>query len=305
MAKVESSDSHQFSVESLLAAVVEVPGVRDARVNTSAGGDRSLQLDISEGANEFVVAEQVTRLLDERFALTIDAGHRLAITAQDSTPSMLRQGPERAVRLERVQAIAGGLDSEVQVKLSCAGKKVSGTSSGPASERALLRTTAEATLSALAEVLEEHARLGLDYADIIDVGGDRIVLTLVTFLTPGRTERLCGNALVKGDAAHAAARATLDALNRRLDSFLAVRNSRSTPPSEQPALPAPERFVEAGASAYSREVVVAKGRHSAERSDEPAEASGSSVVPYVARKPSLVPGSIMPPYPEPLPPEWS
>lgn len=305
--KVESSGPGRISVESLLSAVIEVPGVRDARVNTAAGGDRSLQLDLAEGANEFAVAEQVTQLLDERFSLTIDAGHRLAITAQESSHAVFGHGPARAVRLERVQATASGLDSEVRVTLFCDGNAVRGLANGPASERALLRTTAEATLSAVAELLEDHARVGLEYADIIDVGGDRIVLILVTFLTPGRTERLCGNALVKGDATHAAARATLDALNRRLDSFLTARAPKAhvSESGSKPALTShAEPETDQPAHRHSREVVVAQGRHSAERSDAES-GNGSSVVPYVARRRSLVPGSIMPPYPDPLPPEWT
>ena len=57
------------AVTALLNAVRAVAGVRHAELRTAAGGDRTLHLDLIDGADEAAVAWSVTRILDEEKVL--------------------------------------------------------------------------------------------------------------------------------------------------------------------------------------------------------------------------------------------
>ena len=233
-------------VEALLAAVREVPGVRDAVLRTAAEGDRTLRLDLLDGADPDAVAEQVARLLDERLGLTaelmpdrhspldthtspdaqtpFDAQTPLEQTPLDqhalADQAAVRSAPARRVLLQRLQVVVGGLDATVEVGLAAGASVASGHAVAPAVESAVLRAVATATLAAIDRLVPARGRCGLDSAEVVEIGRDRIAVVVVTLVTQGRVDRLAGAAVVRGDARQAIARAVLGALNRRLDALI-------------------------------------------------------------------------------------
>jgi hypothetical protein len=211
-------------VGDLLATVLAVPGVRDAQVRTSADGDRTLRLDLIEGADGVAVAAEVSRVLDERLGLMIDPAVVAATEGGAETSVGIEaapvDAPSRRVLMNRLQVVTGGLDVSVEVGLSAADEKVVGTAVGPAVESAILRAVATATLGAVDALIDGRGRCGLDQAEVTEIGSDRLAVAVVTLLTPGRVDRLAGAAVVRGDARQAMVRAVLGALNRRLDVLL-------------------------------------------------------------------------------------
>ncbi len=209
-------------VSALLAAVRAVPGVRDAQVRTSADGDRTLRLDLADGADGITVAALVSQVLDERLGVVVDPTRSYlvedAAAKQEHPPPV--DAPRRRVLMERLQVVTGGLDASVEVILGSAERKVVGTATGPAVEPAVLRTVATATLNAVDQLVEGRGRCGLDQAEVTEIGSDRVALAVVTLLTPGRMDRLAGAVLVRGDARQAMVRAVLAALNRRLEALV-------------------------------------------------------------------------------------
>jgi hypothetical protein len=79
---------------------------------------------------------------------------------------------------------------------------------------------ATATLRALEEVVGAAARFELEQLEINQLGPDRAVVVVVAMLTKLGSERLTGVSVVREDVRQAVIRATLDALNRRLESLL-------------------------------------------------------------------------------------
>lgn len=231
-----SGHPRPVGVAALLNAVHAVAGVRDAELRTAAGGDRTLHLDLVDGADEAAVAWSVTRILDERLGVEVDQTRSVLVDdGVDEARSVPLDGPQRRVHLERLQVVTGGLDVRVDVALATAQARVVGSASGPAVERTVLRTVAGATLNAVDALLEGRARCGLDQAELTDIGSDRLAIAVVTLLTPGQVDRLAGAALVRGDARQAMVRAVLSALNRRFESLLAEHSSNGWAASFPPA----------------------------------------------------------------------
>lgn len=248
-------------VSALLAAVRAVPGVRDAQVRTSADGDRTLRLDLADGADGVTVATLVSQVLDERLGVVVDPSRSFMVEDATSDEQQFQapvNAPRRRVLMERLQVVTGGLDASVEVSLTSATKKVVGSATGPAVEAAVLRTVASAALNAVDALIEGRGRCGLDQAEVAEIGSDRVAVAVVTLLTPGQVDRLAGAVLVRGDARQAMVRAVLAALNRRLEALVPGADGEvlpaqegsevetpaasEPPPAEQPAdaEPAPE-----------------------------------------------------------------
>ncbi len=210
-------------VSALLAAVRAVPGVRDAQVRTSADGDRTLRLDLADGADGVTVATLVSQVLDERLGVVVDPSRSFMVEDATSDEQQFQapvNAPRRRVLMERLQVVTGGLDASVEVSLASAAKKVVGSATGPAVEAAVLRTVASAALNAVDALIEGRGRCGLDQAEVAEIGSDRVAVAVVTLLTPGQVDRLAGAVLVRGDARQAMVRAVLAALNRRLEALV-------------------------------------------------------------------------------------
>ena len=207
-------------VAALLAAVRSVAGVRDAQVRTSADGDRTLRLELAEGADPAAVAAEVNAVLADRLGLFADPSRTVLGAGEPAgLLSLPLTAPARSVLVSRVQVTTGGLDATAQVVLTAGARTVTGTATGPAVEAAILRTVATATLHGVDQLLDGRARCGLDAAAVAEVGGDRVAVTVVTLLAEGGSDRIAGAALVRGDARQAMARAVLGSLNRRLDGL--------------------------------------------------------------------------------------
>ncbi len=82
------------------------------------------------------------------------------------------------------------------------------------------RAVATATLHAVEELLDGKARFELDLVELTPNGRDRAVIVALTMLSSGGSEKLTGAAGVREDVRQAAIRATLDALNRRVEHMV-------------------------------------------------------------------------------------
>jgi hypothetical protein len=150
------------------------------------------------------------------------AGVRPAEAAPAAEPPI--PGPRRHGRLAiaRLTLSADGLAVTAAVTLVRAGVEHTGTAEGPSTGTAVHRTVAEATLRAIAEVLGRDHRLDVDAVSITALGPEQVAVVQVTWLTAEGSERLTGASEVRDDVRQAVIRATLDAVNRRLTSALAL-----------------------------------------------------------------------------------
>jgi hypothetical protein len=213
----------------IVAALRDVPGVSDADVEPDAdGGMGLLRLGLEAGVDEVAVATSVGRLLRERFGLGVDAERvQIVEDAEVHPPSAVTDVEVPHQRLagrpaiSRMHLVSSGLDVTATVTLTSEGRTAAGEARGSASQSGVQRAVAGATLRAVEELSGDIARFELDHLEVSHLGSDRMVIVALTMLSSRGTERLTGAAAVREDVRQAVIRATLDALNRRLETLLA------------------------------------------------------------------------------------
>lgn len=138
----------------------------------------------------------------------------------ESTPSDERSPVSRPA-LDDVDVVERERDTVVVVTLSDAGRRVVGTTGTGHASGQVDRAAAEATLLALDELAPPgRAEWYVDRVELLGPPSPHrpaVVHVTVATRTAHGHELLAGSALVRTTSHEAAARATLDALNRRLD----------------------------------------------------------------------------------------
>lgn len=134
------------------------------------------------------------------------------------------------VVVDHVQVTSLGTDATVEVRLllSRGGQAIGsavGTGQGPAVDAYLLRLAATSAGSAVDELLavggDRRARCFVEHVTVVPFGVVEVAIVVLLLSYDGHTEQLTGSAIVSGDPRQAVVRATLAALNRRLESLLA------------------------------------------------------------------------------------
>jgi hypothetical protein len=231
----------------LVAALRTVEGVADAEVDPDEqGGLGTLRLGLVPGCDEAAVGARVSRVLREQFGLGVDAD-RVALVAPPEPPTPAAEPPpaaaaEQAATVEHVSEtrmvtlpqqragarpaiakmhlVSSGLDVTATVTLASGERTAVGEARGLASSSGVHRAVAMATLRAVEQLVGGSARVELEHLEVTTMGTERTVVVLLTLLTAQGGESLTGAATVRDDVRQAVIRATLDALNRRLEMLL-------------------------------------------------------------------------------------
>jgi hypothetical protein len=157
---------------------------------------------------------------------TRDSTTETTFGAQSGTTDsrLIETTPRVAVDQVRVSTL--GTDATVEVRLVTDGVPSVGAASGPAFDGYLLRLAAQAAASAIDGLVEAspkapQVRCFIDHAGVVPFGSVTVAVVVVLITGAGWVEQLVGSALVGGDPRQAIVRATLAAVNRRLESLLA------------------------------------------------------------------------------------
>ncbi|GAA3350711.1 hypothetical protein GCM10020358_77650 [Amorphoplanes nipponensis] len=135
-----------------------------------------------------------------------------------------RPGPR--VMIENVRVNTFGTEATVEVRLTVNGQVAAGEATGPAVDGYLLRLCATATAGAVDELLttSDHAdgpaRCFVEHAAAVQFGSMQVAVVVMLLSVGGWVEQLSGSAVITGDDRHAMVRATLNAVNRRLEALL-------------------------------------------------------------------------------------
>ena len=129
-------------------------------------------------------------------------------------------GGRGRLSIRRLQLVSAGVGVSTAVTLGLGEQDLTGSADAEADPSAVHRAVAVATLRALAAVLDSTATLTVDDVAITPIGTEHVVVVIVTLSTPQGIERLTGAAVVREDARQAVIRATLDAVNRRVEGLI-------------------------------------------------------------------------------------
>lgn len=131
------------------------------------------------------------------------------------------------VVIDHVQVSTFGFDANVEVHLLAGGESAAGFSTGPAVDGYVLRLCAVAAAAAVDELLRganrssDRGRCFVEHAAIVPFGNCEVATVVILLVCGGWVEQLAGSVLVAGDPRQAVVRATLAAVNRRLEALLA------------------------------------------------------------------------------------
>jgi hypothetical protein len=245
----EDGAAEDFDADAVLDAVKTVAGVRSAALRTNPHGAHTLRLDLSDDADPVQVSRVVARLLQERMGLsaapqhvphprtppdTLDgqatgpAASRWAASPARHSP-VIGERPE--VEIDQVQVHITGRDATVEVRLAAHGRFALGLASGPAIDSYVVRLAAVSAAKAIDELMREvgpepfddraASRCFVEHTGVVPFGSTEVAVVVVLLVSGGHVQQLSGSALVDGDSRHAAVRATLGAVHRRLDALLA------------------------------------------------------------------------------------
>jgi hypothetical protein len=145
---------------------------------------------------------------------------------QDEPHRVIRSAAGPRVVIDQVQVSTLGLDATVEVRLTSGGTPAIGVASGPAVDGYVLRLAAVAATAALDQLLatvdswEQPGRCFVEHAAVVPFGGVDVAVVVILLVCGTSAEQLTGSALVAGDPRQAVVRATLAAMNRRLDTLL-------------------------------------------------------------------------------------
>jgi hypothetical protein len=204
----------------IVAALRAVPGVCDADVEPGDDGEGLglLRVGLDPGADEVQVASNVGRVLRDQFGLGVDAD---AVQLVEDAETAAAPAPSSARPvISRMQLVSAGLEVTATVLLTFRDLEVAGDSTGTATQTGVLRAVATATVRALEQLISGQARFEIDQVAVSMAGPSRAVLVAVTMVSGSGSEHLTGAATVREDVRQATIRATLDALNRRLEPLL-------------------------------------------------------------------------------------
>jgi hypothetical protein len=167
------------------------------------------------------------------------AGPAGRATRTEASPNRPMPVPARAdgvgavrVVLDHVQVTTLGAEATIEVRLAVAGGAASGagakgTGQGPAVDAYLLRLAASAAGDAVDQLLVDPAsrtqrgRVFIEHVSVVPFGSVEVAVVVALLMCGPDAEQVSGSAIVTGDPRHAVVRATLSAVNRRLESLLA------------------------------------------------------------------------------------
>ncbi len=134
----------------------------------------------------------------------------------------LRRLPVARPEIRRVVEENLGDLRRVGVEIQGAGRVVRGEATERADNPTAFHTAARATISCIEQLVGQQMDVRLDHAASLRLENREIAIVVLTCLVEDREESFVGASFVGTRQSEAAARATLDALNRRIFSLSAV-----------------------------------------------------------------------------------
>jgi hypothetical protein len=198
-------------------ALGQVADIRAARVVSSDDGViQEIHVLASPTKSPKQLVRDIESTIMAQFGIPID--HRTVSIAQLGRDSEPRDPREKGrARVVSVSAEMTGVRASARVSLQLDGDSYSGVAEGPASTTGRQRLIAQATLSAVGEYVHGDFGFALEDVALVTLGRERVAVSCVILVTPQGEQPLAGSAFARQGENESIVRATLDAINRRLN----------------------------------------------------------------------------------------
>ncbi|MFQ3662684.1 MAG: hypothetical protein SNJ69_09860 [Chloroflexaceae bacterium] len=218
-----TADSQSSSLMLLEQLIYQVRGVQGARLITDPQGQiDEIHVVGTPQRNPKQIVRDIESILYVRGGIRLD--HRKISLVQVAERETAPAG--RRLQLLEVSISTGEQETHVEVLLGLQEQRFKGSSACSTADpvsRSLLAATA--TIEALNHAIGAHGSFRLERLQRQPLGELDTFLTHLSFVLEGGLEALLGVSVVREDETSAAARAVLDAANRRVERLLT--NSRA------------------------------------------------------------------------------
>ncbi len=203
-------------IEQTLSQVAEISAARI--VSSQEGVIQEIHILASPAKSPKQIVRDIESTIMARFGIPID--HKKVSIAQlgsESTVVQDREVPDVSrARIHAIHTETIGARAVSIVTLEMDGELHRGTAEGPASVSSQQRLVAEATLQSVEDFVQGRIAFALEDVAVFALGREKVASTCVALVTPQGEQVFTGTAMVKGSETDSIARATLDAINRRL-----------------------------------------------------------------------------------------
>lgn len=213
-----SNISENLTSQNLTDLIQKVESVLDAKVTLD---EQNFIQEIYVLADKSRGAKQIVRDIETAAAVEFDIelDHRkISVVQLSDKEEFIDKNSENRLILHNLVMEYNGRKCRISVELSDDNNKYHGDSEGPGSEKNQNRLVAQATLKAIEcnDGFDSIFSLVLEEVSLFDFAGEKVALVAVSLVRSTSEEFLVGSSLVRKDDKEAVARATLDAVNRRL-----------------------------------------------------------------------------------------
>lgn len=205
-----ASEARFFLITDLEDAIAQMPKVRGVRIVASGTEIEEIHVIATQDIRPKTLVRNIVTLLLVRFGIRVD--HRfLSIVQSDATPVLQLARP----LIHSVRQVHDTDIPEIIVELH-SGKQIVRGACRLADGRTAIQGGSLALLDAIESLIGRHGQLTLREARLVTVLEHDLILALVAWHGERFDEVLVGTALADTDRVTAAARAALDAINRKL-----------------------------------------------------------------------------------------
>lgn len=193
--------------------IMQVRAVNSARVVFQGDNIAEIHVLADSTRSPKQVVRDIESAVAVKFGITLD--HRLISVVQLGEDESLFN-PVLRMQLKGISYTVKDRALEVNTTIAIDGNNYSATSAALNIKKNRLKLVAEATLAAIEVYLGKGPKFVVNDVQKISFGGQEVIVFSASLNQHSYEETLLGTALVKGDELESVARATLDAVNRRL-----------------------------------------------------------------------------------------
>ncbi len=208
--------SREYSNTACEELIKGVPGVISSKiVKAETGVIDEVHVIINESRHPKQISKDVQSILATRLDELVD--YRKISIAQTRVDFDLEAKEDYRIHFKSVNFYSDTKGIHVEVKMLYGDEEYVGQSDGINTERNTDRLIGMSTIDCVEKIFDNNHSFLLEDIDIIKIAKTDVVVVGVNMIFNGREELLIGTALAKTDRKKSIVRATLDAINRKLE----------------------------------------------------------------------------------------
>lgn len=211
-----------FFTPDLEREIDKLDGVTSARVLSTGREIDEIHVLAPRDRIPKKLVRDIESLLLVRFGIRVD--HRkisVVQTGGEFAPSAVPSRPQ----IQKLERIESGEGNRVMVEIGVDGDSIVGVGEHSAQE-SIMYAGSRALINAIEKLLQTQGVLALQTLSVVDVGSKSIIMAVLSWTVEGHEEILVGAIAAHGEPLEDAARATFDAVNRKLVRISQVSGSR-------------------------------------------------------------------------------